>query len=160
MMNPMDYIGVKGTTTAPYWRIRHGAVDRDTALAVPVMLATKLQNSGRSVDFAAPWGKGHGGDYDPDEFFAWVDQICRQRQAIHPRLEPQADRRRLSLDQPPLSSSFAGHPLSRHRRFVATNVGRALVGRSHLRAPPERSATLPGPPARTLKLDKPGCGPG
>ena len=80
MMNPMDYIGARGTATAPYWRIRHGALDRDTSLAVPVMLATKLQNSGRSVDFAAPWGMGHGGDYDPDEFLAWVDLICRQRQ--------------------------------------------------------------------------------
>ena len=75
MMNPMDYIGAKGATVAPYWRIRHGAVDRDTSLAVPVMLATKLWNNGLNVDFAAPWGQGHGGDYDPNEFFAWVDHI-------------------------------------------------------------------------------------
>ncbi len=76
MMNPMYYIGAEGATSAPYWRIRHGAVDRDTSLAIPVILATKLQNNGRSVDFAAPWGQGHGGDYDPAEFFAWVEHIC------------------------------------------------------------------------------------
>jgi hypothetical protein len=32
-------------------------------------------------------------------------------------------------------------------------------GRSDQRAPPERSAKLPGPPARTLKLEKPGWRP-
>jgi hypothetical protein len=77
MMNPMPYIGSKGTTTARYWRIRHGAVDRDTSLAIPVILATRLQNNGCSVDFALPWGQGHGGDYDLDELFAWIDKVCR-----------------------------------------------------------------------------------
>lgn len=76
MMNPLGYIGVEGTTTARHWRIRHGAVDKDTALAVPVILATKLRNQGFDVDFAVPWGRGHGGDYDLDELFAWIDRIC------------------------------------------------------------------------------------
>ncbi len=76
MMNPMDYIGAEGIATAKYWRIRHGAVDRDTSLAIPVILAAKLQNNGFKVDFAMPWGQGHGGDYDPDELFAWIDMIC------------------------------------------------------------------------------------
>jgi len=77
MMNPLDYIGVPGVGTAPHWRIRHGTADRDTALAVPVILATKLQNSGYQVDFAAPWTQGHGGDYDLDDLFAWMSQISR-----------------------------------------------------------------------------------
>jgi len=77
MMNPMNYIGTKGTTTAQYWRIRHGAIDRDTSLAIPVILTTKLQNNSFHVDFAMPWDQGHGGDYDLDELFAWIDQICR-----------------------------------------------------------------------------------
>jgi hypothetical protein len=77
MMSPMNYIGSEGTTTAKHWRIRHGAVDRDTSLAIPVILATKLQNRGFEVDFAMPWGQGHGGDYDLDELFAWMDLICR-----------------------------------------------------------------------------------
>jgi hypothetical protein len=77
MMNPMNYIGAKGVTTAQYWRIRHGAIDRDTSLAIPVILATRLQNRGFKIDFAMPWGQGHGGDYDMDELFAWINQVCR-----------------------------------------------------------------------------------
>jgi len=77
MMNPTYYIGAEGTTTAPHWRIRHGTVDRDTSLAVPVILATTLQNHGFNVDFAMPWAQGHGGDYDLDELFAWINQVCR-----------------------------------------------------------------------------------
>jgi hypothetical protein len=78
LMNPLNYIGVKGATTARHWRIRHGAVDRDTSLAVPVLLATRLQNSGAQVDLVLPWGQGHGGNYDLDELFAWIDQVCKQ----------------------------------------------------------------------------------
>ncbi len=76
MLNPMNYIGSKGTTTAQYWRIRHGTVDPHTSLAIPVILATTLQNKGFDVDLAMPWGQGHGGDYDLDELFAWMDNIC------------------------------------------------------------------------------------
>lgn len=60
-----------------YWRIRHGAVDRDTSLAIPVILAAKLREQGCSVDLALPWGYGHAGDYDLEELFSWVDGICR-----------------------------------------------------------------------------------
>ncbi len=77
MMNPLAYLGQPGSGHAMHWRIRHGAVDRDTSLAVPVILATRLQNMGADVDFALPWGRGHDGDYDLDELFAWIDQICQ-----------------------------------------------------------------------------------
>ncbi len=77
MMNAMNYIGTKGTTTAKYWRIRHGTADRDTSLAIPVMLATKLSNNGAAVDFAMPWAQPHSGDYDLDELFAWIAQVCK-----------------------------------------------------------------------------------
>lgn len=76
MMNPLHYIGKKGTTTARYWRIRHGSTDRDTTLAVPAILALKLKQDGCHVDFAVPWNQGHGGDYDIDELFAWIDGIA------------------------------------------------------------------------------------
>ena len=62
-MNPMYFIGQQGVTIAPHWRIRHGAKDRDTSLAVPALLALKLQDSGYDVDFASPWARGHAGDY-------------------------------------------------------------------------------------------------
>ena len=77
MMNAVSYVGAAGATTARYWRIRHGSVDRDTSLAVPVILATKLENSGRAMDFSLPWGRGHGGDYDLADLFDWIARACR-----------------------------------------------------------------------------------
>ena len=75
MMNPMNYIESAPTK---YWRIRHGAIDKDTSLAIPAILAIKLKNSGKIVDFAAPWGQGHGGDYDLDELFDWIDTVVNK----------------------------------------------------------------------------------
>ncbi len=77
MMNPMNYIGEKNVITSKYWRIRHGGSDRDTALAIPVILALKLENSDKSVDFSVPWGQGHGGDYDLNELFTWINNITK-----------------------------------------------------------------------------------
>ncbi len=77
MMNPMRYIGNPDVQTAPNWRIRHGALDRDTALVIPAMLAVKLKNNDKAVDFKVAWGYGHGGDYDLPELFAWTDRICK-----------------------------------------------------------------------------------
>ena len=76
-MNPLYFIGQKGVTVAPHWRIRHGATDRDTCLAIPAILALTLQNNGYDVDFASPWGKGHAGDYDLTELFDWTDGLCK-----------------------------------------------------------------------------------
>lgn len=75
IMNPMNYIGTG--TTARHWRIRHGSKDRDTALAVPAILALKLREAGYDVDLAVPWGYGHDGDYDLDRLFDWMDKICK-----------------------------------------------------------------------------------
>ena len=73
-MNPMTFLHAgTGAVQAPFWRIRHGAVDRDTSLAIPVMLATRLGNLGLDVDLALPWGVAHAGDYDLGELFAWID---------------------------------------------------------------------------------------
>jgi hypothetical protein len=77
MMNPMSYIGANGVAVARRWRIRHGTVDNHTSLAIPVILATKLQSSGAEVDFAMPWDRGHGGEYDLEELFAWMEGILR-----------------------------------------------------------------------------------
>lgn len=74
MMNAMNYISPN--TGATHYRIRHGQNDKDTSLAIPALLALKVQNTeGKTVDFAVPWGQGHGGDYDLDELFAWAKQI-------------------------------------------------------------------------------------
>lgn len=74
MLNPLSYIGK--ADTAKYWRIRHGAFDRDTSLAIPVILEAALRKHGCEVDFFLPWGLPHSGDYDLDELFAWVDELC------------------------------------------------------------------------------------
>lgn len=76
MLNPTAYIGK--ADTAKHWRIRHGAFDRDTSLAIPVILATMLENQGYNVDFALPWGLPHSGDYDLEELFRWIDDICKE----------------------------------------------------------------------------------
>lgn len=73
LMNPTEFIGE--CQTAKHWRIRHGAFDRDTSIAIPVILATLLKNKGYEVDFALPWGLPHSGDYDYEELFAWIDQL-------------------------------------------------------------------------------------
>ena len=76
LMNPLNFIG-GNATTAQYFRIRHGAADRDTALAIPAILAIKLDNNGTDVDFFSPWARGHAGDYDLEELFNWIDNICK-----------------------------------------------------------------------------------
>ena len=76
MMNPMNYID--NNTLTKYWRIRHGAIDKDTSLAIPAILALKLKNSGKIVNFAAPWGQGHGGDYDLEALFNWIDSVVKK----------------------------------------------------------------------------------
>jgi hypothetical protein len=75
-MNAMAYIGTASTShTSHFWRIRHGTKDRDTSLAIPTMLAARLQNQGYAVDFALPWDVPHSGDYDLPELFAWMVRI-------------------------------------------------------------------------------------
>lgn len=83
MMNPMYYIGTKGTTTSKYWRVRQGTVDNDTSFAIPAILSAKLQNKGLNVDFALAWNQSHGGDYDLDELFAWTDKIVASSSKVH-----------------------------------------------------------------------------
>ncbi len=78
MMNPMNYIGTPNTQTAKHWRIRHGSKDKDTGLAISVILATYLQNTGNDVNLELPWDRPHSGDYDLDELFKWVDGISKQ----------------------------------------------------------------------------------
>lgn len=77
MMNPMNYVGQKNTTNSKHWRIRHGAKDKDTGLAISVMLATALQNKGIDANLEFPWDKPHSGDYDLPELFAWIDGLCK-----------------------------------------------------------------------------------
>lgn len=76
LMNAMNYIGTGG---ARHYRIRVGQNDRDTSLAISALLALKLQQHGKNVDYAIPWGIPHSGDYDLTELFAWARQISQSR---------------------------------------------------------------------------------
>ncbi len=76
IMNPMTFVSTS-TTMPHYWRIRHGAKDSDTAVAVPLILSTVLQNHGYSVDFQIPWTQWHGWDYDLPDLFTWIDGIVK-----------------------------------------------------------------------------------
>ena len=75
-MNPMNYIGDKNAKKAQYWRIRHGECDRDTSLAISAILSLKLKEQNCEVDYHSPWNVPHSGDYDLQELFAWIDDIC------------------------------------------------------------------------------------
>ena len=75
-MNPMESIG--NADTCKFWRIRHGVDDRDITIAIPAILALTLEGEGCNVDFEAVWGQGHGGYYDNDELFDWIDEICKE----------------------------------------------------------------------------------
>lgn len=72
LMNAMNF-----NSPTQYYRIRYGENDRDTSLAIAALLALKLENSGKQVDFAVPWGRGHSGDYDLDALFAWMKNITK-----------------------------------------------------------------------------------
>lgn len=76
-INPTYYIGKGVSSIAPHWRIRHGASDRDTSFAIPAILALLLKNNGYDVNVAFPWGKPHSGDYDLEELFDWIDNLCK-----------------------------------------------------------------------------------
>ncbi len=77
LMNPMYYIDDDQAAKAPHWRIRHGECDRDSSLAISAMLTLKLRGAGYPVDYHSPWDTPHSGDYDLDELFAWIDEICK-----------------------------------------------------------------------------------
>lgn len=86
--NPMYYLsdyydGYESSTVAPYWRIRTGINQGDTALTVETNLALALeQYSGvEDVDFATVWGLQHTtaertGDATTN-FIEWVIQISQ-----------------------------------------------------------------------------------
>lgn len=78
MMNPIYYVGQPESATAKYWRIRHGSKDKDTGLAISVILTTLLENKGFDVSLEFPWDKPHSGDYDLEELFRWMDGISKQ----------------------------------------------------------------------------------
>lgn len=76
LVNPMAYLGTDAKA-APYWYVRHGMIDRDTSLAVPLALAAAARADAdvREVDFALPWMTPHSGNYDVQTAYAWLARV-------------------------------------------------------------------------------------
>jgi hypothetical protein len=75
LMNPMYFIGQKNNGCAQHWWFRQGSSDAHTAQTVMANLATSLENQGKDVNSFLYWDAGHGADYDPEDFVAWMGQI-------------------------------------------------------------------------------------
>lgn len=78
MLNAMYYVGDDQAYTSQYWRIRQGAFDQETTLAISAMLAGRLVKHRCDVDYQVPWETPHAGDYDLEELFDWIDGVCRK----------------------------------------------------------------------------------
>ncbi len=79
LLNPMYFISDGVSTTAKYWYIRHGAIDRDAAFSVSINLYTKLINQGYHVNYALPWNRRHQGDYNLDDVFDWINTVVKSQ---------------------------------------------------------------------------------
>ena len=91
LYNPMFYLtsaysGYQTSKPAPYWRIRSGLSQGDTALTVETNLALALENQAngavKSVDFATVWGQGNTTaertGHASANFIQWVQEIVAQ----------------------------------------------------------------------------------
>lgn len=77
LINPFHFIGGnEPCDSAGHYRIRVGACDADTAFIVSMLLAVKLANAGKNVDYALVWDKPHcEADY-PGEICDWIEGLC------------------------------------------------------------------------------------
>lgn len=74
----MNYVADGKSTTTKNWYIRNGAADRDAAFNVSINLYTKLLNHGYNPNFALAWNRGHMGDYNLDDVFAWIAKVVKE----------------------------------------------------------------------------------
>jgi hypothetical protein len=77
LVNPMAYIAT--SDTAPYWYVRHGTRDRDTAFTVSINLTRALQADPKvqEVNYRLAWNQPHAGNYDVPEAMAWIAQMLK-----------------------------------------------------------------------------------
>ncbi len=83
LINPFYYLNTT-STKSPFWYVRHGTRDRDTASIVSINLARALSaNSGiKDVNYGLAWGQPHAGNYDVPEAMAWIDKILVNAKAL------------------------------------------------------------------------------
>lgn len=73
LTNPLEYLGTDADA-APYWYVRHGTRDRDTAFTVSIVLDRALQadRNVKDANYRLAWDRPHAGNYDVPEAMAWV----------------------------------------------------------------------------------------
>lgn len=73
LINPLSYLN-SSADTAPYWYVRHGMIDRDSAFAMQTLLYYAIKNdpSVKDVSYKMPYLVSHSGNYDVQEAFAWI----------------------------------------------------------------------------------------
>lgn len=73
LIDPMRYINTSADT-APYWYVRHGTRDRDTAFTVSINLSSALQADRRvrDLNYRLAWDQPHAGNYDVPEAMQWI----------------------------------------------------------------------------------------
>lgn len=74
LINPVAYLNTTTADAAPYWYVRHGMIDRDTAFAMQTLLyrAIRQDPTVKDVDFKLSYLVPHAGNYDVQEAFAWI----------------------------------------------------------------------------------------
>lgn len=74
LINPVAYLNTTTADTAPYWYVRHGMIDRDTAFAMQTLLyhAIKKDPTVKEASFKLPYLVPHSGNYDVQEAFGWI----------------------------------------------------------------------------------------
>ncbi|MDR3304824.1 MAG: hypothetical protein LBS85_02175 [Clostridiales Family XIII bacterium] len=86
MINPLAYLKDSADAdSAPYWYIRHGMADRDTAFAVELELYYAALNSSdvKDVNFELAWLQAHSGNYDVPEAYAWLAGVFAEANATY-----------------------------------------------------------------------------
>ena len=73
LTNPLNYLGGRADT-APYWYVRAGTRDRDTAFTVSYNLSRAVAADPRvvSINYQLAWGQPHAGNYDVPEAMQWL----------------------------------------------------------------------------------------
>jgi hypothetical protein len=73
LIDPLKYLGTSADA-APYWYVRHGTRDRDTAFTVSINLSRALvaDRSVKDVNYQLAWNRPHSGNYDVPEAMRWI----------------------------------------------------------------------------------------
>ncbi|MCD7792521.1 MAG: hypothetical protein LUG92_03850, partial [Oscillospiraceae bacterium] len=78
IMNPMHYVNGTESDVAPHIYVWQGACDNNVTLATAISFGTALYTGGACEDLRIKyqWDKKHGGNYDIEEMFDWLESFC------------------------------------------------------------------------------------